>query len=277
MNYQCPGVRNGLFYYLLMQERLQKILSQAGITSRRAAEDLIVSGRVAVNGCTVTVLGTKADPEIDRITLDGKPVTIQTRKIYILLNKPAGYVTTMSDPEGRPIVTDIIKEIPERLFPVGRLDFNTEGLLLLTNDGDWANRLAHPSHEVVKEYRVKVRGNINSEVLEKLANGVKLEDGWTAPAKVELLKTLAKNSWLSISIHEGRYRQVRRMCEAVGLLVARLTRTRYGNLEIGSLKPGEFRHLTPTEITELLNSSPLEQQIKKRQQKNLHSRRNHVK
>lgn len=259
-----------------MQERLQKILSQAGITSRRAAENLIVSGRVAVNECTVTILGTKADPETDRITLDGKPVTILTRKIYIILNKPSGYVTTMSDPDGRPIVTDLIKDIPERLFPVGRLDFNTEGLLLLTNDGDWSNRLAHPSHEVVKEYLVKVRGNINAEVMAKLANGVKLEDGWTAPAKIELLKTVAKNSWLSISIHEGRYRQVRRMCEAVGLLVARLTRTKYGNLELGTLKPGEYRHLTPTEITEILNGPSVEQQNLKRRQKKLHSRKNHV-
>jgi len=260
-----------------MQERLQKILSQAGITSRRAAENLIVSGRVAVNGRTVTVLGTKADPETDRITLDGKPVTIQTRKIYIILNKPSGYVTTMSDPDGRPIVTDLIKDIPERLFPVGRLDFNTEGLLLLTNDGNWANRLAHPSHEVVKEYMVKVRGNINAEVMAKLANGVKLEDGWTAPAKVELVKMLEKNSWLSISIHEGRYRQVRRMCEAVGLLVARLTRTKYGNLELGTLKPGEYRHLTPTEITEILNGPSVEQQNLKRRQKKLHGREIHVK
>jgi len=259
-----------------MQERLQKILSRAGIASRRAAEDLITSGRVAVNGNTITALGSKADPVNDSITLDGKPVTIQTRKIYILLNKPAGYVTTMSDPDGRPIVTDIIKDIPERVFPVGRLDFNTEGLLLLTNDGDWANRLAHPSHEVVKEYRVKVRGEINASVLAKLANGVKLDDGWTAPARVELLKTLAKNSWLSIAIHEGRYRQVRRMCEAVGLLVARLTRSKYGNLDLGTLKPGEYRHLTQFEVAELVGSPPREQLHKKQLQKSLHKRKNDV-
>jgi 23S rRNA pseudouridine2605 synthase len=257
-----------------MQERLQKILSQAGITSRRAAEILITSGRIAVNGTVVTLLGTKADPTTDTITLDGKPVTIQTSRIYILLNKPAGYVTTLSDPDGRPIVTDIIKDIPERLFPVGRLDFNTEGLLLLTNDGDWANKLAHPSNEVIKEYLVKVRGEVNTDVMTKLAKGVKLNDGWTAPAIVTLVKTVGKNSWLSISIHEGRYRQVRRMCEAVGLLVARLTRTKYGDLQIGALKVGEYRHLMPNEVKSLLNNSPSAQQKKQDQQKRLHPRNN---
>jgi 23S rRNA pseudouridine2605 synthase len=257
-----------------MQERLQKILSQAGISSRRAAEALITSGRVAVNGSVTTLLGSKADPVTDTITVDGKPVTIQATRIYILLNKPAGFVTTLSDPDGRAIVTDIIKDIPERLFPVGRLDFNTEGLLLLTNDGDWANRLAHPSNEVVKEYLVKVRGDVSPDVLAKLANGVKLDDGWTAPAKVVLVKIVGKNSWLSISIHEGRYRQVRRMCEAVGLLVARLTRTRYGDLQIGTLKVGEYRHLTPDEVKSLLNNPPPRQQKTRDQQKRLHPKKN---
>ena len=274
MNHQISGVRNGPFFYPLMQERLQKILSRAGITSRRAAETLITSGRISVNGTVVTLLGTKADPTTDTITLDGKPVTIQASRIYILLNKPAGYVTTLSDPDGRPIVTDIIKDIPERLFPVGRLDFNTEGLLLLTNDGDWANKLAHPSNEVIKEYLVKVRGDINTDVMAKLANGVKLTDGWTAPAIVALVKTVGKNSWLSISIHEGRYRQVRRMCEAVGLLVARLTRTKYGDLQIGNLKVGEYRHLMPDEVKSLLNNSPSAQQKKQDRQKCLHPKNN---
>ena len=255
-----------------MQERLQKILSQAGITSRRAAETLITSGRVTVNGTVITLLGAKADPSTDIITLDGKPVKVQINKIYILLNKPSGYVTTLSDPDGRHIITEIIKDIPERLFPVGRLDFNTEGLLLLTNDGDWANRLAHPSNEVVKEYLVKVRGGVNTEVLTKLAKGVKLDDGWTAPAKVELIKTVDKNSWLSISIHEGRYRQVRRMCEAVGLLVARLTRTKYGDLQIGTLKVGEYRHLTQSEVKSLLKNAPNEKQKFQNRQKRLHNK-----
>lgn len=238
-----------------MQERLQKILSQAGITSRRAAETLITSGRVAVNGQTVSVLGSKADALKDRITVDGKPITVPDKKIYILLNKPSGYVTTLNDPDNRPIVSDLIKDINSRLFPVGRLDFNTEGLLLLTNDGEWANRLAHPSHEVAKEYLVKVRGLITPEILRTLSTGVKLDDGMTAPAKVAIVRVHEKNSWLSITIHEGRYRQVRRMCEALGLLVARLTRVSYGSISIGNLKVGEYRHLLPEEVASLAGAA----------------------
>ena len=260
-----------------MTERLQKILSQAGITSRRAAETLITSGRVSVNGETVTILGSKADPATDRIMVDGKLISIPSTKVYILLNKPAGYVTTMSDPDGRPIVTELIKDIKERLFPVGRLDFNTEGLLLLTNDGDWANKLAHPSHEVVKEYYVKVRGGVTPEMAANLASGVKLDDGWTAPAKVEIMKVLEKNSWISISIHEGRYRQVRRMCEAVGLLVSRLTRRRYGDLDIGQLKPGEYRHLTQDEVAAIAKHRKTVRPNLKQQQKPLHARKVHAK
>ncbi len=237
-----------------MQERLQKILSQAGVTSRRAAESLITSGKVAVNGVTVDILGSKADSAVDLITVDGKPITVPDKKIYILLNKPSGYVTTMNDPDNRPIVSDLLKDIKVRLFPVGRLDFNTEGLLLLTNDGEWANRLAHPSHEVVKEYLVKVRGLITPEILRILSTGIKLDDGMTAPAKVSVVRVHEKNSWLSIAIHEGRYRQVRRMCEAVGLLVARLTRTSYGTVSIGNLKAGEYRHLLPEEVATLASS-----------------------
>lgn len=257
-----------------MEERLQKLLSQAGIASRRSAELLITSGRVTVNEITVTELGSKADPAKDRILVDGKPLTFPEKKIYLLLNKPAGYVTTLRDPEGRPIVTDLIKEIKERLFPVGRLDFNTEGLLLLTNDGNWANTLAHPRHEVAKEYHVKVRGEVTADTLSKLSNGVKLDDGWTAPAKVELLKVVGKNSWISITIHEGRYRQVRRMCETVGLLVARLTRTKYGELSIGLLKPGEYRYLTMDEVRAIASGGQMTKQKKPTQQKILHHRKN---
>lgn len=257
-----------------MDERLQKLLAQAGIASRRSAELFITSGRVTVNNITVTELGSKADPAKDRILVDGKPITFPEKKIYLLLNKPAGYVTTMRDPEGRPIVTDLIKDIKERLFPVGRLDFNTEGLLLLTNDGNWANTLAHPRHEVSKEYHVKVRGEVSADTLSKLSNGIKLDDGWTAPAKVELLRVIGKNSWISISIHEGRYRQVRRMCEAAGLLVARLTRTRYGELNIGLLKPGEYRYLTTDEVRGIAADGQITKPGKTGQQKTLHSRKN---
>ena len=171
----------------------------------------------------------------------------KTERLYLLLYKPAGYVTTLKDPEGRPVVTDLLKGVSERVYPVGRLDYNTEGLLLLTNDGEWANRLAHPRHEVEKEYVVKVRGRVDAEQLGRLADGVELDDGRTAPAKVSLIHETERNSKIAVTIHEGRYRQVRRMCEAVGLSVVSLKRTRYGFLELGELKPGEFRRLTPQE------------------------------
>lgn len=236
-----------------MLERLQKILSQAGIASRREAETMITAGRVAVNGTVVTELGTKADPATDRITCDGKPVKPVTRKVYILLYKPAGYMTTLRDPEGRPLVTDLLKDVGERVYPVGRLDYNTEGLLLLTNDGAWANSLAHPRHEVEKEYMVRVQGAVTGEQIGRLASGVELEDGLTAPATVRVVNESEKNSWISVTIHEGRYRQVRRMCAEVGLSVVRLKRVRYGSLELGDLKPGQYRLLTPREAEKLLS------------------------
>lgn len=237
-----------------MQERLQKILSRAGVTSRRAAETMIVDGRISVNGQIVTELGTKADPETDLIKVDGKPVVISKKRVYLLLNKPAGYVTTLADPGGRPVITELVKAIPERLFPVGRLDFNTEGLLLLTNDGEWANRLAHPSHEVEKEYLVKIRGSLTADRIAQLVNGIKLDDGWTAPAKVDIIRVLEKNVWFTITIHEGRYRQVRRMCEALELPLVKLKRVRYGNILLGELKSGEYRLLDPAEVKILAGS-----------------------
>ncbi|HEY6874085.1 MAG TPA: pseudouridine synthase [Geobacteraceae bacterium] len=237
-----------------MLERLQKILSRAGVASRREAEGIIVAGRVAVNGTVVTELGSKADPDKDRITLDGKPLRPKTERIYLLLYKPAGYMTTLRDPEGRPVVIDLVKEVGERVYPVGRLDYNTEGLLLLTNDGDWANRLMHPRHEVEKEYLVKVRGRVNPEQVRRLAGGVELDDGTTAPARVQVVHESERNSRLAITIHEGRYRQVRRMCEAVSLMVASLKRTRYGFLDLGELKPGEYRRLTTQEVRRLAAS-----------------------
>lgn len=234
-----------------MEERLQKILSQAGVASRREAERMITDGRVMVNGAPVNELGTKADPSRDNITVDGKPVTVEEKRVYILLNKPVGYMTTLKDPEGRPIVTDLLKGLGVRVFPVGRLDYNTEGLLLLTNDGEWANSLAHPRHEVDKEYLVRVRGTVTREQITRLEQGVELEDGKTAPARVAVTKQSDNNTWISITIHEGRYRQVRRMCEAVSLSVVRLRRIRYGALAIGELKLGEYRRLTPGEVAAL--------------------------
>lgn len=234
-----------------MLERLQKILSRAGVASRREAEGMITAGRVAVNGTVVTELGSKADPDRDRITLDGRPVRLAEERLYILLYKPVGYVTTMKDPQGRPIVTSLLKGVKERVFPVGRLDYNTEGLLLLTNDGEWANTLAHPRHEVDKEYLVRVRGSVSPEQVRRLAEGVDLEEGRTAPARVHVARESENNTWLSVTIHEGRYRQVRRMCEAVSLSVVRLKRSRYGSLEIGTLRPGEYRLLAADEVARL--------------------------
>jgi 23S rRNA pseudouridine2605 synthase len=235
-----------------MLERLQKIISQAGICSRRAAESLITSGRVTVNGVVTQELGTKADANQDIIKVDGRQIRPASNKIYILLYKPVGYVTTLDDPQGRPIVTDLVQGFSERLFPVGRLDYNTEGLLLLTNDGEWANRLAHPRHKVEKEYHVRIRGSVTAEQSEKLAAGVHLAEGKTAAAGVTLLRTSPNNTWLSITIHEGRYRQVRRMCQEVGLVVVRLKRVRYGSLNLADLKPGQWRQLSNTEATALI-------------------------
>ncbi len=234
-----------------MQERLQKIISQAGIASRRAAEDMILAGRVSVNGVIVTELGTKADPAVDAITVDNKPVKPVTSHLYILLNKPAGFMTTLDDPEGRHLVTDLLPGIKERVYPVGRLDYNTEGLLLLTNDGEWANKLMHPRHEVEKEYHVRVRGKAHQSQIDQLRNGVLLDDRPTAPATVRLIKDGEQNDWLSIIIHEGRNRQIRRMCEAVSLWVVRLKRVRYGILEMGAVKSGQYRMLTEREVQEL--------------------------
>lgn len=236
-----------------MLERLQKIISAAGVTSRRAAEELILAGRVAVNGTVVSELGSKADPATDTVTVDGRPLSISSRKLYILLYKPVGYMTTLDDPEGRPLVTDLLKDIGERVYPVGRLDYNTEGLLLLTSDGEWANQLMHPRHEVEKEYHVRVRGKVHKSQLDQLAGGVEIEGRKTAPAVVRMIKEGEQNDWFSITIHEGRNRQVRRMCEAVSLSVVRLRRVRYGMVSMGTLKPGEYRLLTDSEVSCLRN------------------------
>ncbi len=237
-----------------MKERLQKILARAGVASRREAESIIASGRVSVNGVPVSEMGFKADPDKDTITLDGKPVRPEPVKTYILLYKPAGYVTTMKDPQGRQIVTELLKDVKERVFPVGRLDYNTEGLLLLTNDGEWANTLAHPRHEVDKEYQVRIRGKISPQQIRNLSEGVDLDDGRTAPAAVRVIRESERNTWVSITIHEGRYRQVRRMCEALDLQVVRLKRSGYGFLDLGNLKPGDYRKLSESEVARLRKS-----------------------
>jgi 23S rRNA pseudouridine2605 synthase len=234
-----------------MEERIQKIMAAAGIASRRAAEEIILEGRVRVNGAVVTELGAKADPDKDHIKVDGKLINPKQPKTYLMLNKPAGCVTTMFDPEGRPTVTSLLKGVKTRVYPVGRLDYDTEGLLLLTNDGDFAFRVTHPSHELPKTYQVKIKGVLEDRQIENLEQGVFLKDGKTAPAKVKKLRKEETNSWVEITIHEGRKRQVRRMIDHTGHSVIKLKRVRVGNLGLGDLPLGSFRHLTPDEVKAL--------------------------
>jgi 23S rRNA pseudouridine2605 synthase len=229
-------------------ERLQKVLAQRGLGSRRACEELVAEGRVTVNG-EVALLGRRVDIEIDRIEVDGAPLAVRPGLVYYLLNKPRGVVTTLADPQRRPIVTDFVSSEP-RVFPVGRLDADTEGLLILTNDGDLSHRLTHPSYGVEKEYTAEVAGRPSAAAVRMLREGVELEDGITAPAKV----ALAPPNLLRITIHEGRNRQVRRMCEAVGHPVRRLVRIRVGPISDRRLKPGTWRELSMVEIRALERS-----------------------
>lgn len=242
-----------------MEERLQKIISAAGVASRRAAEQLILDGRVRVNGKVVTELGSKADAGKDHIKVDGKLINPRQPQTYIMLNKPAGYVTTMSDPEGRPTVLELLKGLKTRVYPVGRLDYNTEGLLLLTNDGDFAHLITHPKHEFPKTYRAKVKGVLEDRRIAELEEGIYLDDGKTAPAKVKKLSKEEVNSWLEITIHEGRKRQVRRMFDRVGHSVIKLKRVRVGNLALGDLDEGAFRHLDAAEVAALKDYAVQEQ------------------
>jgi 23S rRNA pseudouridine2605 synthase len=225
--------------------RLQKVLAQAGLGSRRACEELIDARRVRVNG-EVAVLGRRVDPEVDVIEVDGAQIGVKDGLVHYLLNKPAGVITTASDPQGRPTVLDLVPAEP-RVFPVGRLDAESEGLLLLTNDGDLTHRLTHPSYGVDKEYLVEVEGEPHRGALSRLREGIELDDGRTAPAKVALLDARL----LRITIHEGRNRQVRRMCDAVGFPVVRLVRTRIGPLSDRTLPPGHWRALTQAEVRAL--------------------------
>lgn len=236
-----------------MIARLQKILSAAGVASRRASEQMILEGRVTVNGDTVRELGTKADPGRDVIKVDGRRIKTVVRNRYIALYKPKGYVTTRSDPEGRRTVMDLVGE-GDYIYPVGRLDYDSEGLLLLTSDGDLAARLMHPRHEVEKTYEVIVAGMPDVRALEKLKKGVFIEGGRTAPAHVHvgsIVKGARPTTKLTIVIHEGRNRQIRRMCSAVGLPVRELRRVRMGPIGLGRLKPGQWRDLTADEVRRL--------------------------
>jgi len=242
-------------------QRLQKILAQAGVASRRAAEKLIAEGRVSVNGTTVREMGTKADPVTDNIRVDGRRIKPAETLRYILLNKPAGYVTTRSDPRRRPTVIDLLRGVREYVYPVGRLDYDTEGLLILTNDGDLAARLTHPRHGVARTYEARVAGVPDAGALERLRKGIPLDGRRTLPADVTLLNRGRddRDGVLVMTIREGRNRQVRRMCEAVGHPVNALARTRIGPIGDRRLKPGHWRDLTPSEIRTLkaLTSGPV--------------------
>jgi 23S rRNA pseudouridine2605 synthase len=238
-------------------ERLQKILSAAGVASRRTAETLIVQGRVTVNGVAVKELGSKADLDRDDIRVDGRRVKPPRQKRYILLNKPRGYISTRSDPEHRPTVIEILERggIRGYIYPVGRLDYDSEGLLILTSDGDLAARLTHPRHEVEREYQVRVRGVPDRHELERLAKGLVIDARKTAPAEARLTKTIDAASGpqaiITLVIHEGRNRQVRKMLDAIGHPVVRLKRVRIGPIADEKLRPGEFRDLTPREVAAL--------------------------
>lgn len=235
-----------------MEIRLQKVLAMAGVASRRHAEELIIGGKVKVNGKVVKELGTKVEVSRDKIEVNGKPLPPVERKVYYLLNKPRGYVTTLQDERGRKTVLDLLEGVQERVYPVGRLDYDSEGLLLLTNDGELTQALTHPKHKVKKTYRARVEGIPQPDKLEEMAKGLRLEDGMTAPADVKLVDILDGRALLEISIHEGRNRQVRRMCECIGQPVLRLRRIRLGPLELGDLKPGDFRPLNFNELTSLM-------------------------
>ena len=232
-----------------MRERLQKIIAASGLMARRKAEEAIEAGRVTVNGLPAHI-GDSADPEIDAILVDGRALPSVARMLTIMLHKPRGVVTTLHDEKGRRDVSELISEIPERLVPVGRLDMDSEGLLLMTNDGALANRLMHPSHEVEKVYRTWVRGDAAAGI-QRLRQPMELDGYRLHPAKVKLLEPTPEGAVLEISIHEGRNRQVRRMCEQAGLTVTRLCRVREGGLLLGDLRPGQWRELTEEELRKL--------------------------
>lgn len=231
-----------------MEERLQKVLAHAGVASRRSCEELILAGKVKVDGKLITDLGIKVDPEKSVIEVAGKPIPGKEQLIYILLYKPAGFLSTVHDPQKRRTVMDLIHGVRQRVYPVGRLDYDTSGFILLTNDGELANDLIHPSREVEKTYRALVKGIPTGKCLGELAKGIMLEDGKTAPAQVRVKKIINGNALVDITIHEGRNRQVRRMFQRVGNPVIRLKRIAFGPLKIGRMKPGEWRYLTDREV-----------------------------
>ena len=241
----------------MTEVRLQKVLAASGIASRRKCETLMSEGRVEVDGAVITQLGAKVDPEVAVIRVDGKRLPPISEKVYLVLNKPRGVVSTMSDPEGRTTLQDMVADRPERLFHVGRLDTDTSGLIILTNDGDFAHRLAHPSYEVDKTYVAEVRGELFPRIRKQLLAGVTLEDGPVGVSAARIVEATPKKSIIELTIHEGRNRIVRRLLDHVGHPVTRLTRTRIGPITLGRLKTGELRELTADELGELLDITRL--------------------
>jgi len=238
-----------------MKERLQKIISGAGIASRRHAEKLITAGRVSIDDTVVKELGVKADAGKSIIRIDGKIISVEKTNLYIALNKPAGFVTTMSDPQRRPTVVDLLSGVPERVYPVGRLDYDSAGLLLLTNDGDFAQKVQHPRFQIPKVYRVKIQGRISREELKKLSKGIKLPDGVFKPENIQMEKINDRSCWLRLTLKEGKNRIIRRGFEASSYRVTRLVREAIGDLKLENLKEGFWRYLTKKEITRLLNNA----------------------
>jgi pseudouridine synthase len=237
---------------MFMEERLQKIIARSGFASRRAAEKIIKEGRVSVNKVLVRQLGTKADVEKDDVRVDGNLISSEVAKIYLMLHKPRGYVTTLHDPEGRPIITDLLSDVSERVFPVGRLDYDSEGLLLITNDGVFAQRLLHPRFGIPKTYKVKIRGDLTGSEIRDLEKGIKLEDGKFRPEAFRVEKTNRKSCWVSLTITEGRSRMIRRGFASLGHPVVRLIRVAISDVYLGDLKAGAYRSLTKREVKKLL-------------------------
>lgn len=235
-----------------MKERLQKYMAACGVASRRKCEEIIEEGRVKVNGNVVTELGFKVDSKLDEIFVDSKLIKLEERKVYILLNKPEGYVSTVKDEKGRKTILDIVK-VDERIFPIGRLDYNTSGMILLTNDGDIYNRIIHPRKEVNKVYIAVIEGTPSKDKIDEFCNGVDIGGYITAKAKFRIIEKLQDKSKVEIVIHEGKNRQVRRMCEKIGYPVIALKRISVGNIKLGNLRRGEWRYLDENEINYLKN------------------------
>lgn len=230
--------------------RLQKYLAECGVASRRKSEELISAGKVKVNG-TIASLGDKINPKYDKVTLNGKKVVSSKKNVYIMLNKPRGFITTMSDEHDRKCVAQLVSGINTRIYPVGRLDRESEGLLLMTNDGEFANALTHPSKHIPKTYRVTIRPEITKEQATQFRNGIEIEGKMTAPADLRILETQENRTVVEVTIYEGRNRQIRKMFESLGIEVARLKRTKVGNLKLGMLKQGDYRKLTNDEVDAL--------------------------